>query len=69
MHSEPDTDIHLQFDTLGVNWASTLLGCVAALLTPLPIFFYLYGPRLRARSKFATDYIVTAQAHTVDGSM
>ncbi|KAJ5304658.1 uncharacterized protein N7443_004318 [Penicillium atrosanguineum] len=54
------------FDTLGVNWASTLLGCVAALLTPLPILFYLYGPKLRARSNFATDYMMTAQAHTLD---
>ncbi|KAJ6107953.1 hypothetical protein N7523_009276 [Penicillium sp. IBT 18751x] len=54
------------FDTLGVNWASTLLGCVAALLTPLPVLFYLYGPKLRARSNFATDYVMTAQAHTLD---
>ncbi|KAJ5665625.1 uncharacterized protein N7477_008073 [Penicillium maclennaniae] len=50
----------------GVNWASTLLGCVAALLIPLPILFYLYGPKLRVRSNFATDYVMTAQAHTLD---
>lgn len=41
------------FNGLGVNWASTLLGCVAALLVPIPICFYVYGSRIRQRSSFA----------------
>ncbi|KAJ6024444.1 MFS multidrug transporter [Penicillium herquei] len=51
------------FDLLGVNWASTLLACIAALMIPMPILFYFYGPKFRARSKFATDYTLIAQAH------
>ncbi|KAJ5179669.1 hypothetical protein N7492_002879 [Penicillium capsulatum] len=54
------------FNSLGVNWASTLLGCVAVCLIPIPVLFYFYGPRIRAKSKFATDYIMAMQAHTVD---
>ncbi|KAL2223488.1 putative MFS multidrug transporter [Thermoascus aurantiacus ATCC 26904] len=50
------------FHSLGVNWAGTLLGCVAALLAPIPVVFYLYGHKLRAKSKFAPTYITTVQA-------
>ncbi|RHZ62104.1 hypothetical protein CDV55_104967 [Aspergillus turcosus] len=52
------------FNALGVNWTGTLLGCVAAILMPIPLLFYLYGPRIRAKSKFAMDYIVAVQAHS-----
>jgi DHA1 family multidrug resistance protein-like MFS transporter len=38
---------------MGVQWASTLLGCVAACLVPIPMAFYFYGERLRMKSKFA----------------
>lgn len=31
----------------------TLLGCVAAVLVPMPICFYLYGKKIRAKSNFA----------------
>ncbi|KAB8339267.1 hypothetical protein FH972_022200 [Carpinus fangiana] len=41
------------FDGMGIEWAATLLGCVALLLVPLPVIFLLYGKRIRARSKFA----------------
>lgn len=39
------------YEDLGVQWASTLLGCLAALMIPIPIALYIYGPRIRARSK------------------
>ncbi|PKX93204.1 MFS transporter [Aspergillus novofumigatus IBT 16806] len=52
-----------QFNALGVNWTGTLLGCVAAILMPIPLLFYLYGPKIREESKFAMEYIVAAQAH------
>lgn len=41
------------FDALRVNWASTLLGCVALILVPIPVVFWRYGANIRARSKFA----------------
>jgi len=41
------------FQGMGIQWAATLLGCVAAALVPIPVLFYLYGHKLRAKSKFA----------------
>lgn len=41
------------FNGMGIQWASTLLGCVAFLLVPIPVGFYYYGARIRARSAFA----------------
>ena len=41
------------FEGMGIQWASTLLGCVAAVLVPIPVIFYLYGHRIRAKSAFA----------------
>lgn len=54
--------ISIQFHGLGVNWAGTLLGCVASLLVPIPVMFYFYGPKLRARSKFAPTFFPAVQA-------
>lgn len=41
------------FKALHVNWAGTLLGCVALCLVPIPIAFYIYGAKIRERSAFA----------------
>lgn len=41
------------FKALGVNWAGTLLGCVALILAPIPAIFWKYGAKIRERSKFA----------------
>jgi DHA1 family multidrug resistance protein-like MFS transporter len=41
------------FKALHVNWAGTLLGCVALLLVPIPVAFYFYGAKIRERSAFA----------------
>jgi multidrug resistance protein len=41
------------FTNLGVNWACTLLGCIALLFLPSPFLFYKYGAKIRAHSKFA----------------
>ncbi|KKZ66142.1 hypothetical protein EMCG_08114 [[Emmonsia] crescens] len=46
------------FASLGVNWSGTLLGCVAVALAPIPVIFYIYGAKLRARSKFSAKHIV-----------
>jgi|SRR6266702_1252733 len=45
------------YEGMGVNWASTLIGGVALLLLPIPFLFYKYGPRIRARSKFAPSRV------------
>ena len=41
------------FEKLGTQWASTLLGCLALIMTPIPIVLIKFGPRIRKRSKFA----------------
>jgi DHA1 family multidrug resistance protein-like MFS transporter len=41
------------FAALHVNWAGTLLGCVALCLVPIPIGFLFYGERIRRKSAFA----------------
>ena len=41
------------FNALKVNWTGTLLGCVAAVLVPIPVIFFKFGSKIRARSKFA----------------
>lgn len=43
------------FAGMGIQWAGTLLGCVAAALVPIPVIFILYGRRLRMRSQFAPE--------------
>ncbi|KAI9739379.1 MAG: hypothetical protein M1818_005067 [Claussenomyces sp. TS43310] len=41
------------FNGMGIQWAGTLLGCLAAVLVPIPVLFYLYGHKIRSRSAFA----------------
>lgn len=41
------------FKALGINWAGTLLGCVAVVLVPIPVIFYKYGAKIREKSNFA----------------
>ncbi|KAH9061862.1 MFS polyamine transporter [Lactarius vividus] len=41
------------YEGMGVNWASTLIGSIALLLSPIPFLFYKYGARIRATSKFS----------------
>ena len=44
------------FVNLGVQWAGTLLGCLAAIMVPIPLVFIKLGPILRKRSKFAPTF-------------
>lgn len=41
------------FQNLGVQWAGTLLGCLALIMVPIPLAFIKWGPALRKKSKFA----------------
>lgn len=41
------------FTNMGIQWASTLLGCLSLIMVPVPFLFYKYGKTIRAKSKFA----------------
>lgn len=41
---------------IGVQWTGTLLGCIALLLVPLPILFYLKGAKIREKSTYAPTH-------------
>lgn len=41
------------YEGIGINYGQTLVGCIAAVLVPLPFLFYFYGKKIRARSTFA----------------
>lgn len=40
------------YDGLGIPWATSLLGFVCVALFPIPILFYIYGERIRAKGTF-----------------
>ncbi|TFK30771.1 MFS general substrate transporter [Coprinopsis marcescibilis] len=40
------------YEALDPRWASTVVGCVAIALVPIPFLFKRYGPYLRRRSKY-----------------
>ncbi|KIJ55485.1 hypothetical protein M422DRAFT_24059 [Sphaerobolus stellatus SS14] len=41
------------YNRLTFRWASTLFGCLAAVLSVVPFILFWYGPQIRARSHFA----------------
>ncbi|KAF2866758.1 major facilitator superfamily [Massariosphaeria phaeospora] len=41
------------FNGMGINWAATLLGCIAVVLIPVPVWFYLRGGKIREKSAYA----------------
>ncbi|KFZ00579.1 hypothetical protein V500_00992 [Pseudogymnoascus sp. VKM F-4518 (FW-2643)] len=43
------------FESLGVQWAGTLLACIAAVMIPIPVVFRAYGPTLRGQSKMLKE--------------
>ena len=38
---------------LGVHWTLTVLGTISALLVPVPYLFFVYGEKIRGRSRYA----------------
>lgn len=42
---------------LGLNWGSTLIGCISLVLAPMPFLFYKFGPAIRSRSKFSPSSV------------
>lgn len=49
------------YEGLGFQWASSLLGFLAAVVSVLPFLLYYFGPRLRQRSPFCQEQIRDAQ--------
>lgn len=47
---------------MGVQWAGTLLGCVALACVPMPVYFYLRGGKIREKSHFAPTFPLAAGA-------
>jgi MFS transporter, DHA1 family, multidrug resistance protein len=41
------------FNGMGIQWAATLLGCVAIVLAPIPFIFNYYGASIRQKSSYA----------------
>lgn len=41
------------YTVLGVHWALTLLGIIAAVLTAVPYLFFNFGPWIRSKSRYA----------------
>lgn len=52
-----------------MNWAGTLLGCVAIVLIPIPVIFYRYGAKIRAKSAFAPTFPMPSAAPIADEEM
>jgi DHA1 family multidrug resistance protein-like MFS transporter len=44
------------FHNLGVQWANTLLGCIATILILAPVLLYFYGDKIRAKSRFVMNH-------------
>ena len=38
---------------LGVHWTLTVLGAISTLLVPVPYLFFVYGEKIRGRSRYA----------------
>lgn len=41
------------FTKLGVDWAGSVLAFITVAMAPVPILFYIYGPKIRAMSKYS----------------
>ncbi|KAF1358460.1 MFS general substrate transporter [Lizonia empirigonia] len=40
------------YSSLGIAWATSLLGFLSVLMLPIPWIFYKWGPKIRARSRY-----------------
>ena len=43
------------YHTLGVNWATSLLGFLTVAFLPVPILFFIYGRKLRGLSRYSPN--------------
>ncbi|KAF2686452.1 major facilitator superfamily [Lentithecium fluviatile CBS 122367] len=49
------------FEGMGIQYAATLLGCIAVVLVPVPVWFYLRGAKIREKSQFAPTFKPAAE--------
>lgn len=54
------------FENMGIQWAATLLGCLAICLVPIPVGFYFFGKKLRSKSKFAPFFEPASESAAVE---
>jgi hypothetical protein len=45
------------YHKLGVDWGTTVFGCIAAVLIPVPYLFFVWGKRIRGRGKWSKDSV------------
>jgi hypothetical protein len=50
-----DRFVELTLQPVGYQWASTILAILATVMGIFPFLFYKYGPRIRARSRYAQE--------------
>ncbi|KAF2632160.1 major facilitator superfamily [Macroventuria anomochaeta] len=50
------------FEGMGIQWASTMLGILAVLLIPVPVWFYFRGAKIREKSAYAPTFPKPAAA-------
>lgn len=43
------------YENLGLHWAASVPAFLSLVCIPFPIFFYIYGPSVRAKCKFAAE--------------
>ncbi|KAF2705484.1 citrinin biosynthesis transporter CtnC [Pleomassaria siparia CBS 279.74] len=43
----------IMYHNLGVPWATSLLGFICVAFLPVPVLFYIYGAKIRSKSKWA----------------
>jgi MFS transporter, DHA1 family, multidrug resistance protein len=41
------------YDTLGIDWATSVLGFVTAVLIPVPVVFFIWGAKIRKLGTFS----------------
>ena len=54
------------FEALNPRWASTLLGCIAIVMVPIPIILQRYGHQIRGRSKYAPSRSLPTKVQPVE---
>ncbi|RKK92086.1 hypothetical protein BFJ68_g16000 [Fusarium oxysporum] len=45
------------YHKLGVDWGTTVFGCIAAALIPVPYLFFVWGKRIRGKGKWSKDSV------------
>lgn len=41
------------YSKLGVHWTLTIMGAISTLMVPVPYLFYIYGTKIRGKSRYA----------------